>query len=134
MTTLNEAKTAIYTRFLGNFTGTSAIAFDNEEFNTPAAGSWVRLTVRTGPRLQDTLGKAGNRRFRTSASVFVQVYTEANTGVKIGDNLAEEARDIFEGISFSGLDFNAGDIRETPPDGRWYQHIVEIPFDFDEIK
>lgn len=136
MTTPNEAKEAIYLRFTGNFTGVAAglIALDNEEFNEPDNGAWVRLVVRTGPRGQDTLGKAGNRKFRTTGTVFVQVYTETNTGVKSGDALAKEAADIFEGVSFSGLDFQAVQTRETGPDGKWYQHLVEAEFDYDEVK
>ncbi len=136
MTTLNEAKEAIYLRFTGNFTGVALaqIAFDNEELEEPATSDWVRLTVRGTGREQETLGKVGNRRFRSHASVFVQVYTEVNTGVQQGDALAKEAADIFEGVSFSGLDFQAADVRETGPDGKWYQHIVEAEFDYDEIK
>jgi hypothetical protein len=136
MTTPNEAKEAIYARFVANFTGVTSdrIDFDNEDFNEPSSGSWVRLSVRTGPRLQNTMGKQGNRRFRTAATVFVQVYTQTNTGVQTGDTLAKAAADIFEGESFSGLDFSAVDVRETGPSGKWYQHVVEAPFDYDEIK
>jgi len=136
MTTPNEAKEAVYLRFTSNFTGVTAdrIALDNEEFDEPDTGAWVRLVVRTGPRAQDTLGKTGNRRFRTTNTVFVQVYTETDTGVKSGDTLAKEAADLFEGVSFSGLDFQAAQTRETGPTGKWYQHLVEAEFDYDEIK
>lgn len=136
MTTLNEAKEAVYLRFTDNFTGVTAdrIALDNEEFNAPSAGTWVRLTVRSIARAQDTLGKVGNRRFRSTATVFVQVYTETNTGIQQSDALAKEAADIFEGVSFSGLDFRSATSRETGPDGRWYQAVVEAEFDFDEIR
>ena len=136
MTTLNQAKEAVYKRFVDNFTGVALarIAFDNEEFEVPDAGDWVRLTVRGRGRAQDTLGKPGNRRFRSAASVLVQVYTPADTGVKQSDALAKEAADLFEGVSFSGLDFQVAEVRETGPDGRWYQSIVEAEFEFDEIK
>ncbi len=136
MTTLNEAKEAAYQRFVDNFTGVALarIAFDNEEFEEPATGDWVRLTIRSRGRAQDTLGKVGNRRFRSAASVLVQVYTLVNTGVKQSDALVKEAADIFEGVSFSGLDFQSAEVRETGPDGRWYQSVVEAEFEYDEIK
>ncbi len=136
MTTLNQAREAVYLRFTTLFTGVASdrIAFDNEEFNEPTAGDWVRLVVRSFVRSQDTLGQTGNRKFRSTASVLVQVYTLANTGVKQLDTLAEEVKNIFDGVSFSGLDFLAGNIRETGPDGKWYQYVVEIEFDYDEIK
>ena len=136
MTTLNEATEAIYDRFLTNFTGlsTDRINLDNEDFREPSSGAWVRLTVRGGPRTQETLGRKTNRRFRTAATVAVQVYVEADTGVKLSQDLAKEAADIFEGESFSGLDFFTVDTRRTGPTGRWYQTLVEAEFDFDEIK
>ena len=136
MTTLSEAKEAVYQRFVDNYTGVTLdrITFDNEDFNEPDTGDWVRLVVRSTSRIQDTLGKAGNRRFRSTASVFVQVYTATNTGVKQSDTLAVEAADIFEGVSFSGLDFQSAVIRETGPDGKWYQSVVEAEFSYDEIK
>ncbi len=136
MTTLNAAKEAVYLRFNTLYTGVAAnrIAFDNEEFEEPATGEWVRLTVRSLPGQQSTLGKIGNRRFRRLAAVFVQVYTDANTGVKQSDTLAKEAADVFEGVSFSGLDFGVASVLETGPSGRWYQSVVEAQFEYDEIK
>lgn len=136
MTTPNEAKEAVYLRFTANFTGVAAdrIAFDNEEFTEPLSGAWVRLVVRGLSRPQETMGKVGNRKFRPTASVFVQVYTDVNTGVQLSDTLAEEAKNIFDAVSFSGLDFQAASARETGPDGKWYQQIVEAPFDYEEIK
>ncbi len=136
MTTLNEAKEAVYSRFTSDFTGVPLvnIAFDNEEFEEPVASDWVRLTVRSVDRSQDTLGGIGNRRFRSEALVLVQVYTQFNTGVKQSDALAKAAADVFDAVSFSGLDFQAATTRETGPDGKWYQSVAEAPFSFDEIK
>ncbi len=136
MTTLSEAKQAVYLRFNTLFTGTSNVVFDNEDppFNVDDVSEWVRLTVRSIIRLQNTLGKTGNRRYRSGAIVFVQVYTLSNTGVQRSDTLTTEARNVFEGVSFSGLDFNNAVAKETGPDGKWYQSMVEAEFDYDEIK
>lgn len=137
MTTSNEAKEAVYARFVANYTGVDVdtnLALDNEEFDEPEAAPWVRLTVRGLGRAQNTLGRSGNRRFRSRGLVFVQVYVPANTGVQQSDSLAKEAADLFEGVSFSGLDFRAADIQETGPDGKWFQTVVEAEFDYDEIK
>ncbi len=136
MTTANQAKDAIYKRLLANITLTTNVVFDNDEpdFESEEETEWVRLVVRGGPRTQDTLGKAGNRRFRTTATMFVQVYTLAGTGVKQGDLLAKEVADIFEGTSFSGVDFYEVPTRESGPDGKWFVHIVEGEFDYDEIR
>jgi hypothetical protein len=136
MTTLNAAREAVYARFVANFAGTANLVFDNEEpgFDVDAVTAWVRLSVRGIVRSQDTLGAAGNRKFRATASAFVQVYTKSDTGVQQSDALAKEAADIFDAVGFGGLDFNAAQFKETGPDGKWYQQVVECPFDYDEIK
>ncbi len=134
MTTLNEAREAVYSRFVAQWGTTTPVVFDDEDLEEPADLPWVRLAVRSMSRGQETLGRVGNRKFRSAARVFVQVYTRTNTGVKQGDTLATQAKDIFEATSFSGLDFNDGVVRETGPDGKWYQHVAEIVFDYEEIK
>lgn len=136
MTTLNDAREAIYARFVANFTGVASTrwSFENEEFTEPDDGSWIRLTVRNLKRSQNTLGKTGNRRFRTKAMVFVQVFTEINSGVQTSDNLLKEAGDLFEGVSFSGLDFREADYHNTDASGNWKTSVVEAYFDYDEIK
>ncbi len=134
MTTLGEARESVYSRFVTEWATETPFVFDNEELEEPSDDPWVRLTVRSLSRGQETMGRTGNRKFRSAALVFVQVYTRTNTGVKQGDTLAVQAKDIFEAISFDGLDFNDGVVRESGPDGKWYQHVAEIAFDYDEIK
>lgn len=134
MTTLDEAEEAVHARFVAQWAATTLFVFANEQFDDQGDAPWVRLTISNLPRNQETLGKPGNRKFRSQAIVFVQVYTLVNTGVKQGNSLAKQAADIFEGVSFSGLDFNAATVRKTGPTGKWYQHLAEAPFDYDEIK
>ncbi len=134
MTTLGEAKESVYSRFVTEWAAETPFVFDNEELEEPTNDPWVRVVVRSLSRRQETKGRTGNRRFRSSALVFVQVYTRTNIGVKQGDELAVQAMGIFEATSFDGLDFNDGAVRESGPDGKWYQHLVEIAFDYDEIK
>lgn len=136
MTTLNEAREAVYQRFVDNFTGVAAsrITFDSEDFDPPSTGSWVRLAVRSVGRTQRTLGRETNRKFRSQAVVFVQIFSEANAGTQSADALAKEAADIYEGVRFSGLAFQVASVREAGPDKRWYQMVVEADFDYDETK
>lgn len=134
MTTLNEAREAVYLRFATQWAATTPFGFDNEELEEPSNAPWARVTVRTLVRGQETLGRTGNRRFRSKALVFIQVFTRSNVGMKQGDDLATQAANIFEGISFSGLDFVGATVSEIPDSGKWNQHVVEAPFDYDEIK
>ena len=134
MTTLNQAKEAVYSRFVTQFGTTAPFVLDNEERDEAGDVAWVRLVVRSTSRVQDTLGKTGNRKFLSTAGVFAQVYTPVNTGVQSGDSIAVQIADIFEGVSFSGLDFKEAVVRELGPDGKWYVHVTEAEFDYEEIK
>ncbi len=138
MTTLNEARVAVVDRFLASITGIPAsrvvLQNEDEKFTDGSDAAWMRLSVLHQTRGQETLGKSGNRKYRSFAQVVVQVYTLIDTGLQSGDTLATEAKDIFEGVNFGGLAFNNGMVRESGPGGKWYMHIAEIDFDYEEIK
>lgn len=131
MTTPNEAAEAIYAR-LGAQIGSVAHTFDNEDFDEP--DEWVRLTVNTNSRVQETLGPIGARKYFSGASIFVQCYTRTDQGRQAADTLAKTITDIFEGVSFSGVNCNNSITRESPPKGKWLQFVVEIEFTYDETK
>ncbi len=139
MTTIEEAREAIYSRFSTQWGTTTPFTFENEVFNGDAQTvPWTRLSVLNTSAGQETLGPAGGRRFKRSGSVFQQVFTKAEDkssgGLKAGDDLAKTGLDIFEATSFSGLDFHDGVIKESGPDGKWYMHLVETLFDYYETK
>lgn len=135
MTTVNQAREAIYQRFADNTSLAAAnYTFENEKYDPPDTGQWARLTVRNTGSAQSTLGPTNGRRFRRVGSVFVQLYDEVDQGLLTLDSLARATRGIFEGVSFSGLRFTDGVIRETGPDGKWYQVVVEVLFDYEETK
>ena len=133
MTTLTEAREAVYQRFAVNYTSTP-FTFEAESFDPPDT-AWVRLSVRANAAGgQDTLGRTGSRRFRRSGIIAAQVFTPTNQGLREGDELAQSIRALFEARSFSGLDTNDGLVRESPPEDEWIVHIVEVFFDYEEVK
>lgn len=134
MTTLDEATEIVYQRFVDEWGATTVFTLENEEFKEPDEDPWVRVSVRQLSRGQSTLGKVGGRRYLSLASAFVQVYTRANTGVQQGGVLAKQAADVFEGVSLSGLRFMDTVVRETGVDGKWYQHVMEVNFDYEETR
>ena len=137
MTTLSEAKEAIYLAFETAWTPTGvAFTFDNEEFDPPESVAWARLSVRHTASSQETLGKVGNRKFARLGSVFVQVFTPIDQGTAQADSLATTARETFEGVSLVGTTVRFQDVvvRETGPEGKWYQTLVEANFEYDEIR
>lgn len=131
MTTPNEAAEAIYARLVAQI-GPIAHTFDNEDFDEP--DEWVRLTVNTNSRIQETLGPIGARRYFSGGSIFVQCYARTDQGRQATDTLAKTITDIFEGVSFSGVNGNNAIARESPAKGKWLQTIVEIEFTYDETK
>lgn len=136
MATLNEAREAIYSAFITAWGSTTQVALDNEAFSPAENTAYVRLAVRHTARSQRTLGAAGNRKYGSLGTAFVQVFVPINSGVKAADDLATLARNIFEGITLASVDVSFLDVivRETGPDGKWYGVVVQANFDYEEIK
>ena len=140
---INEARKAIEARFTAEFTDlTNKVFTDNKkEFAQDTGQEWARLSVQHTGRIQETIGRPGNRLFRTSGSVFIQIFTpiggdNAPVGqeMKRSDELASKAADVFDAVSFEGLDFDAATTREAGPEGKWFTVLVEAPFEYDEIR
>ena len=118
----NEARKAIYLRFLARIKNVDIscipnvitvldrdrITFDNEKFDEPTNGEWVRLVVRHTGRSQETLGAIGNRRFRSFGLVFVQVFTEVGARMAVADCIAEAIVDVFDDETFTVPNPQAG--------------------------
>lgn len=134
MTTPNEARDAVYERFLARWGALSAFTFENEKFTPPVGLPWVRIAVRNAESVQRSLGPVGGRRFKRNAFLFGQVFIPGDTGTKDSDALVAALQDIFEGVSFGGLDFRAVSSREVGVDDGWHQTLVEGPFDYEETK
>jgi hypothetical protein len=140
MTTLNEAREAIYGVFDTDWSvgPVSAYCFENEKFETPNNAPWVRLSVRNQVGRQQTLGQPTNRIFQRYGAVFVQIFVPVSTaGTKTADTLAARARALFEGTRIAGTTVNFQDchIRESGiDDGKWYQVVVEAEFEYTETK
>ena len=135
MTTLNQARTAIYEEFQTVWGATTPFTFDNEKY-TPPDTEWVRLTVRHTASTQDTLGAQGNRRFERIGSAFVQIFVPTDQGTTRADELATIARETFEGKSLTGTTIRFLDVivRETGVDGQFYVVVVEATFQYDETR
>lgn len=135
MTTINEAREAVYARWNTQWDSTTPFAFENESSDlAKGVVPWAHVHVRHLDGGQDTLGAPGNRRYRRAAVVMIQLHALVDSGLATLDTLAATARTIFEGVSFSGLDFNDVQTRESGPDGKWYQVMVTAFFDYDETK
>lgn len=139
MTTVDEAREAIQQRWLSQWGAATLTAFENESQPTLdglAAGTsaWVYVIVRHTGGGQETLGPTDHRKFERRGSVVAEIRTPLDRGMKRGADLAHAARAIFEGTSFSGIDFTNGQVQEQGPDGKWYRHTASITFNYHETK
>lgn len=135
MTTLNEAREAVCSKFIDEWADETAVTLDNETFDAPTTEPWVRLSVRNITSGQETLGPVGHRNFERKAILFIQIFTQTDIGLKQSDELAQAARAIFEGITLNGnIAFYDSVTREVGPDGLWYQVVVECNFTYNETK
>jgi len=135
MAGLNDARKAIYDKFVTDWADETIFDFDNEDFEPPNGDTpWVRLVVRNRLGRQESLGAIGQRKFLREAAVIVQVFVPLDKGLSEADRLATKVRDIFEGTRLSGLWFFTSDIVEIGPDGKFYQYNVECVFNYEQTK
>jgi len=138
--TLAGVRELLYERFAAAWTfGVTTYCFDNETFDPPVEGTWARVSVRHLDSSQESLGKAGTRRFNRRALLFVQLFAKLNAGVKDLDDKTQVVRTAFEGarINSAGEDIrmNAVGVTEIgPTDDGWYQYNVEAAVDYTEIR
>lgn len=137
MTTALEAEQAVLSRWVTSWGATTPYVFEEEELPsgvTRGQSDWVRVVVVDRPSAQESLGAQGERKYRRRAWVVMQVFTPSNHGVARGVALANQARDVYEGLSLGGLDFVDGQINRignVPPE---YQVNVVVPFDYQQTK
>jgi hypothetical protein len=149
MTTLREAREAIYKRFVDEWvsSGTTPLTpytFDNEVFDPPKGTDgrgtpWARCSVRNLDAGQQTLGRAGHRKFYRIGLARVEIFVPPGSGRWDTDTYMMKAQLLFEGrVTPPGTNIRFFEV--TPQeiglieDGRWDLSTVEARFDYEEIK
>jgi len=138
MTTQAQAREAIYARWKANSpVPESQYCFDNEKFdpNTVTDGNvWFRFVVRMEESNQETLGPIGGRKYIRRGTIFIQLFAPVDKGKALTDQYLPLARQIFEGVDFSGVRCDDVEVREVGQDGKWDLTNIESRFWFDEIR
>ena len=134
MPTPNAVRKSIQDRFKAVWLTETVYDFDNIEFTQPIKAKWIRLVVRTKLRAITTMGVAGNRKFSSDAAVVAQVFVPVETGTSENDRLSKKLADIFDGVRFDGLAFEAAIVREIGVSGKFFQYNVECSFSYEDIK
>jgi len=102
----------------------------------PASGPWARLVIRHGDRARAAIGgAAGNRRFRSTGTLIVQIFQDPGAGLSGATDLGTIVRDAFEGVtSVGGVEFREVSVNEIGEDGDHFQTNVTAFFEYDEIR
>jgi len=150
MTTTNEARTAIIERFIANYVPVAfsdvpsgerraRFSFDNEERDAgdsvaPASESYCRLTILETDSRQETLGPPGARRFRRQGAARLALYCPSNNGTLKSDAMVKTFRDVFEGVSFSGVYFTDCQVTDLGVEGASWRVDALASFWHEEVK
>ncbi|QBQ71180.1 tail terminator protein [Shewanella phage S0112] len=140
MTTLNQARKAIYNRFIAAWGSTTEFVLYPEVYkggDETADQEWVAVSTRHLPTPPATLGRKTTRRFTRSGIIFIQVFTPRNIGTSRIEELCEIAKEIFEGVRFDGVWTNQVTISEEDPDASAQKnlyYLVQCQFNYEEVK
>lgn len=133
--TPTEARNALMARYLDEFTGQFPIALDNQIFERPNSPTrWVRFNVQFNDGNQDTLGRAGNRKFLKLGLVFIQIFTPVNEATNANDGLANDSLNLMDAIRIDDLWTYNGRIETVGSDGEYYQQNAVLEFEFEDIR
>lgn len=109
--------------------------YDNTHVDT-AGATWARATLRHNTGFQATLaGETGQRRFRRTGTLVVQIFQPPGAGLSLNPDLAKIVVDAYEGVtSAGGVIFRDVVPNEIGVDGGFFQTNVSVNFEYDEIK
>jgi hypothetical protein len=106
----------------------------NDDDSNP--DTWARILIQHVLANQASLAnRSGQRKYRRSGLVTVQVFTPLGTGLSIADKVYKIVIDAFEGQATPGnVWFRNVRLNEVGPSGSWFQANVIADFEYDEIK
>lgn len=131
-------------RFNTVWANRTPIAWPNVSFNSPNPQTpWVRFSVRNTDSMQVDIGSP-TKTFRNGGIIFIQIFGAPNEGTADLAKLADDAAAIFRNWCGVSVRCRAASIKDigtgvanwlgtsSGADG-WYQMLVTIPFQRDEI-
>jgi hypothetical protein len=135
MTTHAEAREAICNRWSTEWGTRTPFVFEDEQSNLDQGKvPWTRVSIRELSSEQHTMGDPGTRKYWRQAEVLIQSFTLVTKGMKAASEQADAARAVFEDKSFGGIDCFEGQIRSSLPDGKWHMTVVQVRFDYYEVR
>jgi hypothetical protein len=115
---------------------TVPVFYDDQAKDLPSSGSWLRVDVQHVTGRQVNIGGAiGNRRYRYTGIVTVQIFTEYGKGQVDSDGIAQLMKTTFRGKNTGADSITFRNVRvvEAGQSGNWLQVNVLSDFDYDEV-
>ena len=130
MTFFTDIRTAIEQRLNANWS-TTAIAWDNVEYNPIASTAFIRLIVDEVDVRQITLANTSPCH-RATGLIHIMIMVPVNTGTATARGYADSLSDIFRNADFSSIKCLSPRIRRVGDVGEHYQYSLLIPFTYDK--
>ena len=129
MGAFQDIRAAIEARLSSNWT-TTAIAWDNVEYNPTPATSFIRLIVDEVDSTQVSM--ATTPCHRIVGLIHIMIMVPINTGTNVARGYADTLAGIFRNADFSSVKCQSPRIRRVGDVGEYYQLSVLIPFYVDK--
>lgn len=141
MTTVQQAEEAIVKTFLDAWGSETPVTLINERFDPPSNSPWARVIIYHYESRQETLGGVGNRRYHRTGRITVQLFSPLNQGTKRLSQLAQKAREAYEGKSRlvgpggpSTVWIQDVAVDTGIPEAGYHQYRVNADFAYEEIR
>lgn len=109
------------------------VSYESVAFTKPVGAHWLRLTTRPGEARQKSMGKIGDRRFRTAGVALVEVYTPFGAGTGLSDDLAGKIQNHFSGVTIYGVVYSAVLVGPGRQEGSEWRVLLTMPFRADRL-
>jgi hypothetical protein len=125
MGAFQDIRAAIEARLSTNWT-TTAIAWDNVEYNPSPATSFIRLIVDEVDSTQVSM--ATTPCHRIVGLIHIMIMVPINTGTNVARGYADTLAGYFRNADFSDIKCQSPRIRRVGDIGEYYQYSLLIPF------
>jgi hypothetical protein len=122
---------------LASITPAIEMVIDNEDYTDIPGVSFFVIAVDFNSAVQASISGGLNKRFRTSGTINIEIFTPIGQGVKLGLDYADQISSIFRATKFSSvLVFTPtilGGQQRKYQVGEWWSTPMIIPFQSDEF-
>ena len=123
-------RTAIYSHFQTQWGSTTPVQWENQPFDPPASGPWVKVSILRGQSQAAGILLGGRSR---GPAAQIDVMHQVNQGLKTALDLVDQITTVFRGKRIQGIQFEGPSVqRIDEPETSRLRIVTSIPFYRDE--